>query len=96
MKQNSFERRHIGVNQQDVEHMLKAIGVGSVNELIKETIPDSILKNEDLKINKAVNEQDYLLALNKIAEKFELSYGHTIAICKGMTKKMDKFLKKVA
>ena len=30
---------------------------------------------------------------NKIAEKFELSYGHTIAICKGMTKKMDKFLK---
>ena len=69
MKQNSFERRHIGVNQQDVEHMLKAIGVGSVNELIKETIPDSILKNEDLKINKAVNEQDYLLALSKIADK---------------------------
>ena len=30
---------------------------------------------------------------NKIAEKFELSYEHTIAICKGMTKKMDKFLK---
>ena len=46
MNQNSFERRHIGVNQQDVEHMLKAIGVGSVNELIKETIPNSILKTK--------------------------------------------------
>ena len=76
MKQNSFERRHIGVNQQDVDHMLKAIGVGSVNELIKETIPDSILKNEDLKINKAINEQDYLLALNKIADKNKNYYNY--------------------
>ena len=50
MIQNSFESRHIGVNEKDVEKMLEAVRVGSVDELIQETIPSSILKNEDLKI----------------------------------------------
>mgnify|MGYP000079344429 FL=1 len=53
MIQNSFERRHIGANDNDVERMLKAVGVGSINELIKETIPNSILKNEELKVEDA-------------------------------------------
>ena len=48
MNQESFERRHIGVNEKDVEHMLKSIGVKSINELISETIPNSILKKEPL------------------------------------------------
>ena len=69
MIQNSFESRHIGVNEKDIEQMLKAIGVGSVDELIQETIPNSILKNEALKIDKAVSEQDYLSNLKKIASK---------------------------
>ena len=69
MIQNSFESRHIGVNEKDVEQMLEAVGVGSVDELIQETIPSSILKNEDLKIDKAVTEEDYLSNLKKIASK---------------------------
>ena len=69
MNQDSFERRHIGVNEKDVEHMLKSIGVKSINELINETIPNSILKKEALNIKSAVTEQDYLLSLNKIANK---------------------------
>ena len=69
MIQNSFESRHIGVNEKDVEKMLEAVGVGSVDELIQETIPSSILKNEDLKIENAVSEEDYLSNLKKIASK---------------------------
>ena len=69
MNQDSFERRHIGVDEKDVEHMLKSIGVKSINELISETIPNSILKKEPLNIKSAVTEQDYLLSLNKIANK---------------------------
>ena len=55
MIQNSFVSRHIGVNEKDVKEMLEAVGVGSVDELIQETIPSSILKNEDLKIENAVS-----------------------------------------
>ena len=42
MIQNSFESRHIGVNDKDIAQMLEAIGVGSVDELIQQTIPSSI------------------------------------------------------
>ena len=69
MIQNSFESRHIGVNDTDIAQMLKAIGVGSVDELIQQTIPSSILKKEDLKIDNAVTEEDYLSNLKKIASK---------------------------
>ena len=69
MIQNSFESRHIGVNEKDVAKMLEAVGVGSVDELIQQTIPSSILKNEDLKIENAVTEEDYLSNLKKIASK---------------------------
>ena len=69
MIQNSFESRHIGVNDKDIAQMLEAIGVGSVDELIQQTIPSSILKKEDLKIDNAVTEEDYLSNLKKIASK---------------------------
>ena len=42
---NSFENRHIGANQDDIKKMLNTIGLGSVDELIHQTIPNSILKN---------------------------------------------------
>ena len=69
MTQDSFERRHIGANDNDVEQMLETVGVGSINELIKETIPNSILKNEELKVEEAVSEEEYLTKLKKIALK---------------------------
>ena len=69
MSQNSFESRHIGVNSKDVEQMLNAIGISSVDELIRETIPSSILKDNALKIDAAVSEADYLSNLKKIASK---------------------------
>ena len=41
---NSFENRHIGANQDDIKKMLNTIGLSSVDELINQTIPNSILK----------------------------------------------------
>ena len=35
MIQDSFESRHIGVNEKDVAQMLESIGVKSINELIQ-------------------------------------------------------------
>ena len=68
MDMNSFENRHIGANEDDIKKMLNTIGLGSVDELIHQTIPNSILKNSPLKIVDAINENDYLNNLKEIAD----------------------------
>ena len=65
---NSFENRHIGANQDDIKKMLNTIGLDSVDELIHQTIPNSILKNSPLKIGDAITENDYLKKLKEIAD----------------------------
>ena len=65
---NSFENRHIGANQDDINKMLNTIGLGSVDELIHQTIPNSILKNSPLKISDAITENAYLIKLKEIAD----------------------------
>ena len=65
---NSFENRHIGANQDDIKKMLNTIGLDSVDELIHQTIPNSILKNSPLKIEDAITENDYLKKLKVIAD----------------------------
>ena len=68
MDTNSFENRHIGANQDDIKKMLNTIGLDSVDELIHQTIPNSILKNSPLKIGDAISENDYLNKLKEIAD----------------------------
>ncbi len=68
MDMNSFENRHIGANEDDIKKMLNTIGLGSVDELIHQTIPNSILKNSPLKIGDAITENDYLNNLKEIAD----------------------------
>ncbi|MEJ6755314.1 MAG: aminomethyl-transferring glycine dehydrogenase [Flavobacteriales bacterium] len=68
MDMNSFENRHIGANKDDIKKMLNTIGLGSVDELIHQTIPNSILKNSPLKIGNAITENDYLNNLKEIAD----------------------------
>ncbi len=66
---NRFSDRHIGPSQQEVDSMLKAIGVVSLDTLIEETIPQSIRSNGDLDIPEALSEHEYLRTLKTIAEK---------------------------
>ena len=68
MDMNSFENRHIGANEDDIKKMLNTIGLGSIDELIHQTIPNSILKNSPLKIGNAITENDYLNNLKEIAD----------------------------
>ena len=68
MDVNSFESRHIGANKDDIKKMLNTIGLDSIDELIHQTIPNSILKNSPLKIVDAISENDYLNKLKKIAD----------------------------
>ncbi len=66
---NRFSDRHIGPSQQEMDIMLKAIGAGSLDALIEETIPQSIRSTEALDIPEALTEYEYLRALKEIANK---------------------------
>lgn len=65
----NFVDRHNGPRQSQIKHMLDVIGVSSVDELIKQTIPADILLSEPLKLDAHVSEHAYLARLKEIASK---------------------------
>jgi glycine dehydrogenase len=69
MNPNEFSKRHIGINDNDTSKMLEFIGCNSIDNLIKETVPPSILKSNELNVNKAIGEEEYLQSLKKIGSK---------------------------
>ena len=54
MATEKFLSRHIGPREHDVKEMLKVIGVESVEDLLKETVPESIRLKERLNLPKAL------------------------------------------
>lgn len=64
-----FEDRHIGPSEAEEKQMLSAIGVDSMDALIKETIPESIRLNKELDIDSAVTEFEYLKQLQEKASR---------------------------
>ncbi|MBP8157611.1 MAG: hypothetical protein KAX93_04470, partial [Flavobacterium sp.] len=50
MRTDAFALRHIGPRESDLNHMFKAIGVESFDQLIYETIPDDIRLKNDLQL----------------------------------------------
>ncbi|PHN04059.1 aminomethyl-transferring glycine dehydrogenase [Flavilitoribacter nigricans] len=82
---DQFAKRHLGVNAEELQEMLAAIGVDSLDQLIDETVPAGIRKKDALDIPEAVTEFEFLKDLKKIAAKnkvFEsyigLGYYNTI------------------
>jgi glycine dehydrogenase len=66
---DNFIRRHIGPDQEEVNIMLQAIGVSSLNELIDQTVPASIRMEGVLPLPQGMNEYEYLAHLKEIAMK---------------------------
>jgi glycine dehydrogenase len=66
-QQNEFSGRHIGPNKADTSEMLSRIGVGSLDELIAKTIPDSIRIKGQLELPPAMSEFEYLNELKNTA-----------------------------
>ena len=64
---DSFVSRHIGPDEAEVATMLSAIGVDSIDQLLVETVPDSILVSEQLDLAPAKTEREALAALQDIA-----------------------------
>ena len=72
MNTDSFAQRHIGPRKNDLNKMLKTIGVDSIADLIEQTIPDDILLSNKLSLQPAMTEQEYLEHNNELASKNKL------------------------
>ena len=89
MKTDSFELRHIGPSKSEVEKMLSTVGVASFDELIAKTVPSDIRLTQDLNLDAAMSEQEYLshihtLSLQNKLFKNYIGLGYHPAITPGV------------
>jgi glycine dehydrogenase len=66
-ERDEFVRRHIGPSPADRAHMLDSLGVSSADELLDQTVPDSIRSTEPLALPDAVPEHEAIARLRSIA-----------------------------
>ena len=69
MKTDSFALRHIGPGENDLQHMLKTIGVESIEQLLYETLPDTIRLKKPLDLDPAMTEYEYLNHITQLGTK---------------------------
>lgn len=67
-----FSDRHNGPGSEDEKRMLSEIGVGSLNELISQTLPASIIARTPLQIPEGVSEFEYLKSIREMGNKNKL------------------------
>ncbi len=69
LSNSGFALRHIGINQNDEQEMLKDVGVSDANELINKTIPTSIIVDEKMDLPPALSEYELLNHLKEIGNQ---------------------------
>jgi len=69
MSTAEFPTRHIGPDDADIATMLSALSVESMDELLAEVVPDSILDTQKMRVPDALSEADALQALEQLAGK---------------------------
>lgn len=69
MNTDSFALRHIGPRKSDLSEMLKTVGVETMEQLIYETIPSDIRLKEDIALDTAMSEQEYLEHITELSTK---------------------------
>jgi len=66
---NSFARRHIGPNEEEVRVMLREVGFEDLDSLVQAAVPRNIQLDRDLNLPKAKSEMDALAELRAISRK---------------------------
>jgi len=64
-----FESRHNGPTEAEIAVMLEKIGASSIEELINQTVPESIQLTKPMDLPKAQLESDFLSSFKKLAQK---------------------------
>ena len=62
-------RRHIGPSDPEIQEMLDVIGVGSLDELIDQTVPSAIRQKGKLKLQEPMSERDVLHHMREVIDK---------------------------
>src|SRR5438045_5821489 len=66
---DTFVRRHIGPNVEEIKQMLETIGADSLEDLVDQTVPESIRMARPLNIGEPRGEHELLNELRAIAAK---------------------------
>ncbi len=69
MKTDAFALRHIGPRETDLQHMLKTIGVDSIEQLVYETLPDDIRLKAPLNLDPAMTEFEFANHIRDLGKK---------------------------
>ncbi len=69
LQTNDFIKRHIGPNSSDNAAMLSHLQVASIDELLDQTVPDSIRLDQPLNLPRSQSEVDNLAQLKAMASK---------------------------
>ncbi len=72
MRTDSFVLRHVGPRENEVNELIKTIGVSSVDELIEKTIPADIRLKNDLNLPKELSEFEYMSHIHELSNKNKL------------------------
>ena len=78
MFKENFTRRHIGPNSSELNKILSTIGVNSVEQLLKQTIPEKIRLKKELNIPEGISEMEFLKEIKKLSslnQKFKTYIG---------------------
>ncbi|MBW7888874.1 MAG: aminomethyl-transferring glycine dehydrogenase [Bacteroidetes bacterium] len=66
---DTFQRRHIGPSAEETQAMLEAIGVGTLDQLIEQTVPAQIWREEPMTLSAPLTESEALASIRTIAAK---------------------------
>ena len=69
MKTDSFALRHIGPRENELPHMLKTIGVDTIDQLIFETIPADIRLKSDIVLDEPMTEFEFAKHIADLGNK---------------------------
>ncbi len=72
MAKEKFISRHIGPREHDLKDMLSVIGVDSIEELLKETVPEAIRLKERLNLPQALTESEFFARIKELGAKNKL------------------------
>ena len=69
---SEFIQRHIGPSEEEQAKMLSDLELSSIDELVRQVVPDSILLRGDNKLPDGCSEQEALTELKELEEEIKL------------------------
>lgn len=69
MKTDVFASRHIGIREEDLQHMLETVQVENLEQLIFETIPQDIRLKDSLQLDAPMSEHKFLAHIEELSKK---------------------------